>query len=134
MPDFTTKEQLMAREAYIRVETRKNESGFKDYKTFALSFPSLIHSCGLVQAIAFAKKETKGKDTQAKSGYLDDLQKVFDTIDNGGDLLERSREAPVMEYMRITRHAINAASWIKRYCQAINTEGGGNLAELSQSS
>ena len=127
MPDFTTKEQLMAREAYISVETRRNESGFKDYKTFALSFPSLIHSCGLVQALAFANAKDKG-------GYISDLQKVFDKIDSAGDLLVKSRETPVMEYMRITRHAISAASWIKRYCQAINTEGGENIAELPQCS
>ena len=126
MLNFTTKEQLMAQEAYVRVSRRSNEENFdfKEYKSFALSFPSLIHSCGLVQAIAFAKKETKGKDSRIKSGYIDDLQKVFDTIDNAGDLPERSREAPVMEYMRITRHAISAASWIKRYCQASENEGG----------
>ncbi|MBQ3456346.1 MAG: type III-B CRISPR module-associated protein Cmr5 [Synergistaceae bacterium] len=129
MLDFRTKEQSMAGKAFERVNERQRTLGedFKEYKSFALSFPSLIHSCGLVQALAFANAKDKG-------GYISDLQKVFDTIDNGGDLLERSREAPVMEYMRITRHAINAASWIKRYCQAINTEGGGNLAELPQGS
>ena len=113
MPNFTTKEQAMAREAYIRVEKRHQElrDDFKVYKSFALSFPSLIHSCGLVQAVAFAL----AKD---KNAYIKDLQEVFDTIDSAGDLQVRSREAPIMEYMRITRHANSAASWLKRYCQA----------------
>ncbi len=120
MLNFTTKEQLMAQKAYERVAIRSDEENFdfKEYKTFALSFPSLIHTCGLVQAIAFAKKDTKGKDSRIKNGYIDDLQAVFDEIDSAGDLAKKSREAHVMEYMRITRHAISAASWIKRYCQA----------------
>ena len=113
MLNFRTKEQSMAQEAYERVSNRSNDESFdfKEYKSFALSFPSLIHSCGLVQAVAFAM----AKD---KSGYIDDLQAVFDKIDSVRDLPARSREANVMEYMRITRHAISAASWIKRYCQA----------------
>ncbi len=123
MLNFTTKEQKMAQEAYERVSIRSHEENFDDYKSFALSFPSLIHSCGLVQAVAFA--QAKKKDS-----YIHDLQEVFDTTDNAGDLRTKSREAHVMEYMRMTRHAISAASWIKRYCQASENEGGNNIAEL----
>ena len=123
MLNFTTKEQKMAQEAYSRVTERSKDKDFDGYKSFALSFPSLIHSCGLVQAVAFAQAKDKGE-------YIDDLQKVFDTTDNAGDLRTKSREAPVMEYMRMTRHAIAAAGWIKRYCQASENEGGTNIAEL----
>lgn len=123
MLNFTTKEQLMAQEAFGRVTNRRNDKDFDDYKSFALSFPSLLHSCGLVQAVAFAEAKKKGE-------YIDDLQAVFDRIDSAGNLKARSREAHVMEYMRITRHAISAASWIKRYCQASENEGGNNIAEL----
>lgn len=76
--------------------------------------------------MAFAQAQDKGE-------YIDDLQKVFDTIDNSGNLRTKSREAPVMEYMRITRHAISAASWIKRYCQTYGNagnEGVNNIAGL----
>ena len=128
MLNFRTKEQLMASEAYERVSKRSNAEKFGDYKSFALSFPSLIHSCGLVQAMAFAEAKEKRE-------YIDDLQAVFDRIDSAGNLKARSREAHVMEYMRITRHAISAASWIKRYCQAYgkNTsdkEEENDIAEL----
>ena len=113
MLDFTTKEQLMARQAYIKVSERRNNKDFDfdDYKSFALSFPALIHSCGLVQAVAFA-------EAKKKNNFLEDLQAVFKEIDNAVDLATRSREANIMEYMRISRRAISAASWIKRYCQA----------------
>jgi CRISPR/Cas system CMR-associated protein Cmr5 small subunit len=129
MLNFRTKEQSMAARAFELVNERQKTPGkdFDEYKSFALSFPSLIHSCGVVQAVAFAMAKEKG-------GYIDDLQKVFNEIDNAGDLRTRSREADVMEYMRITRHAISAASWIKRYCQASDKtddkKGGENLAQL----
>lgn len=106
----------MAQEAYERIMTRSKGENFDEYKSFALSFPSLIHTCGLVQAMAFA-------DAKDKRGYIDDLQAVFDRTDSAGNLRTRSREAHVMEYMRITRHAITAAGWLKRYCQACENEG-----------
>ena len=110
MPDFMTKEQKMAQKAYALISSRQNESDFDDYKSFALAFPSLIHTCGLVQAVAFACAKKKNK-------YVEDLQAVFNEIDTG-NLQTRSREAPIMEYMRISRHALAAASLLKRYCQA----------------
>ena len=124
MPDFMTKEQSMAQKAFLRVSERQSESDFNDYKSFALTFPSLIHSCGLVQAISFACSKKKNK-------YLEDLQAVFNEIDTG-DLAQRSREALIMEYMRISRHALSAASWIKRYCQAApDKKEDEKIAELS---
>ena len=124
MPDFMTKEQSMAQQAFLRVSERQSESDFNDYKSFALTFPSLIHSCGLVQAISFACSKKKNK-------YLEDLQAVFNEIDTG-DLAQRSREALIMEYMRISRHALSAASWIKRYCQAApDKKEDEKIAELS---
>ena len=125
MADFKTKEQSMAQKAFLRVSERQAESDFGDYKSFALSFPSLIHTCGLVQAVSFACSKKKNK-------YVEDLQAVFNEIDNAGDLATRSREAMVMEYMRISRHALSAASWIKRYCQAApDKKEGEKVAELS---
>ena len=125
MVDFKTKEQSMAQKAFLRVSERQAESDFGDYKSFALSFPSLIHTCGLVQAVSFACSKKKNK-------YVEDLQAVFNEIDNAGDLATRSREAMVMEYMRISRHALSAASWIKRYCQAApDKKEGEKVAELS---
>ncbi|MGI6075748.1 MAG: type III-B CRISPR module-associated protein Cmr5 [Pyramidobacter sp.] len=113
-----TKNQKMAEKAFERVSDRKEASKDKkdgkweEYKTFALSFPALIHSCGLVQAAAFACAKSHGD-------YLADLQAVFDTIDKG-DLLERSRKAGLAEYTRITRHATDAATWLKVTCQGLD--------------
>lgn len=114
-----TKEQQMAQAAFERVQGRS--SGFEEYSSFALAFPSLVHSCGLAQALAFA--QAKGR-----ADYLSDLENV---LGEGEGLCKRSREAELMEYMRLSRRALAASSWIKRYCQAkdcqtkdCQTEGG----------
>nr|WP_314717102.1 type III-B CRISPR module-associated protein Cmr5 [uncultured Fretibacterium sp.] len=116
-----TKEQQMAQAAFERVQGR--DSGFEEYSSFALAFPALVHSCGLAQALAFA--QAKGR-----TDYLSDLENVLgeDVGKNGGgDLCKRSREAEVMEYMRLSRRALAASSWIKRYCQAKDCQAkGGN--------
>lgn len=110
-----TKDQKMAQAAYGCVSKRKGDKDFNfdDYSNFAYAFPALIHSCGLVQAVAFAK-------AKGKADYIADLQAVFDRVDDAGDLYERSRAADLSEYARISRHALAAASWLKRYCQAMD--------------
>lgn len=108
-----TKEQKMAQKAWVRVAERSKDKTFGEYTSFALAFPALIHSCGLVQAVAFAA-------AKKQENYLADLQEVFNAIDQAGDLKERSREAELAEYTLISRHALAAASWIKRYCQALD--------------
>ena len=113
-----TKEQKMAQSAWICVEKRSKAGAFGDYTSFALAFPALIHSCGLAQAVAFAT-------AKKQADYLADIQEVFNAIDRAGDLMERSREAGLAEYSRISRHALAAASWIKRYCQALDKEAKG---------
>ena len=109
----------MAQVAWARVEKRSGAGNFSEYNSFSLAFPALIHSCGLVQAVAFAVTKDKDKD------FLRDLQDVFDAVDSAGDLKTCSREAGLAEYTRISRHAIAAASWIKRYCQALDKDAKG---------
>jgi CRISPR-associated protein Cmr5 len=114
-----TYDQKMAEKAFKCVLPRKDN---KEYRSFALSFPALVHSCGLVQAVAFAE----GKEDRKK--YLQDLTEVLKIVEgNGLDLANMSRTAQVMEYMRLSRRALSAASWIKRYVQALDEkEQGGN--------
>jgi CRISPR-associated protein Cmr5 len=108
-----TYDQRMAEKAFECVIPHKNN---EEYRSFALSFPSLVHSCGLVQAVSFA---------MTKNGnYLKDLTAVLGVVEEnlGQDLARVSREAEVMEYMRLSRRALSAASWLKRYVQAFDKE------------
>lgn len=115
-----TNEQKMAQKAYSCVSSREGDK-FEDYNSFALSFPSLIHACGLAQAVAFAEAKGRGND------YLADLNAVFNEVENVKLRDEGHNEilqADTAEYMRISLRAISAASWIKRYCQAHTADGG----------
>ena len=108
------KEQIAAQKAYQCVKARKDDNkSFDDYVTFAESFPTLIHTCGLVQALAFAQ-------AKKHDDYVADLQTVYSAIDVACNLPEASRNADLKPYMRMTRHATMAATWIKRYCQALD--------------
>ncbi|RMH34845.1 MAG: type III-B CRISPR module-associated protein Cmr5 [Nitrospirae bacterium] len=101
-----TRSQQFAQRAYQRIAARNPDD---EYRSFARSFPSLIHTCGLAQALAFAK-------AKEKSDYLEDLAAVLSTQ---ADTLERhSREHPVSGYIRLSRNALEAANWLKRYVEA----------------
>ena len=55
MPNRTI-DQRLAEAAYAQVSARTSDDKAKrkKYRTFALKFPALIHTCGLAQAVAFA--------------------------------------------------------------------------------
>lgn len=114
-----TRSQRLAQAAFPRIQDRHstfNEKQFKEYVGFAKRFPALVHTCGLAQAVAFAlaKKEKE---------YVEDLAAV---LKEGGHpeaasadaLLEQTRDQPLSGYLRLSRDAINAAGWLKRYVEA----------------
>ena len=115
-----TRSQKLAQAAFPAVQNRKetlDPKGFGDYTSFAKKFPALVHACGLAQAVAFAvaKKETE---------YLTDLAAVLKggghtKMENGSALAEQTRCLPVSGYLRLSRDAIDAASWLKRYVEAL---------------
>jgi len=114
MPVYTTN-QKMAREAYSRITKRK--PGEK-YANFAREFPTLVHSCGLAQAVAFAS--AKGEHQQE---YVDDLAAVLRRAgwEQMADARQLSQEAcnqPVTQYLRLSRNVLAAAIWLKHYVEA----------------
>lgn len=113
-----TRSQKLAQAAYQRITQRKPEKIFDDYVTFAKKFPALIHTCGLAQAVAFAT-------TQKERGmaYLQDLAEVLRAsghpgISDAGSLEKQTRNGELSAYLRLSRDAIHAASWLKRYAEA----------------
>jgi CRISPR-associated protein Cmr5 len=108
-----TNSQRMAHEAWRRIVDRKPGEAFR---SFAREFPSLVHSCGLAQAVAFAR--AKKHET-----YLQDLAAVLKEIGHAEaaspEGLERAtREHAVPAYVRLSRNALQAAGWLKRYVEA----------------
>lgn len=120
-----TKSQMMAQKAYSMIEDRLNrarEDHRDKYISFAREFPSLIHSCGLAQAVAFAlAKEDHHK------GYADNLAAVlcgigYAKLTNRDALAKETREADLAAYLRLSRDALTAAVWLKRYVEALDKQ------------
>jgi CRISPR-associated protein Cmr5 len=116
---------MMAQKAYSMVEDRLNrtrEDQRDKYVGFAREFPSLLHSCGLTQAVAFAlAKEDHHK------WYADDLAAVLNGLGyakliNQEALAKETREADLALYLRLSRDALTAAVWLKRYAEALSKD------------
>ncbi|NPA94117.1 MAG: CRISPR-associated protein Cmr5 [Thermodesulfobacteria bacterium] len=105
-----TQDCKRAQRAYERVISRVDFENSDKYKSFALSFPALIHSVGLAQAIAYAQAKSL-PEYQADLAYVVGME----TMDV---LAKESRLAHLSEYRRLTFEVINCASWIKRYVEA----------------
>jgi CRISPR-associated protein Cmr5 len=115
-----TRQQQMAEAAFLHVDRRRGGGpGIpKDYRSFALSFPSLIQAAGLCQAVAFAlSKGGRNKEV------LDDVVATLkESRSYQGKFEEDVRQKGVGEYLRLTRLSLQAATWVKRYVEALNKE------------
>lgn len=94
------------------------QSQRKEYRSFARAFPTLIHVSGLAQATAFASVKSKGM----RHEVLKDLDRVMrQDQDRREDwtVCAESRAVGSAEYRLLTREAIAAALWLKRYAEAL---------------
>ncbi len=123
-----TREQRLAQKIYPQVErmrTRPDEPR-DTYKNLAQTLPVLIRTAGLAQALAFLAEQAKqkpadqGKPTK-ETGAAEFFRDLAATLgyNSGEELARASREAPLPEYMRLTREALAALLWYKRFCQAV---------------
>ncbi|HMN95889.1 MAG TPA: type III-B CRISPR module-associated protein Cmr5 [Phycisphaerales bacterium] len=124
-----TRRQAMGMRAYQRVDTHLgtwktagDDEARKKYLTFARRFPSLIQSSGLAAALAFAHDKLRE--------YLDDLSFVLEDAggkDPGTAFAKRAREeSELVAYLVLSTRAIEAASWLKRYAEALlDSDGDG---------
>lgn len=114
-----TNSQKMAETAYSSIVQRirnLNKEARDKYTSFARSFPSLVHSCGLAQAVAFAKAKHHDQ-------YIEDLSVVLNAIGHSeatsaDSLVRATREHSVQAYVRLSRNTLQAAGWLKRYVEA----------------
>ncbi|GIX05527.1 MAG: hypothetical protein KatS3mg114_1396 [Planctomycetaceae bacterium] len=116
-----TLSQRLSQAAYPLVAQRRQGGKLPaEYVTFAKKFPALVHTCGLAQAVAFA--EAKGE-----TDYLHDLALVLAHsksvgVKNEKELADKVRQAQILEYMRLSQRVIDAASWLKRYVEALDSD------------
>jgi CRISPR-associated protein Cmr5 len=130
MPESSprTREQLRAAKAHEIISNIKSkskpENEVKSFGRQCLRLPALIHQCGLCQAIAFLEAKAKGKDNEFKK-VVESLAHVIGAPMpesqrlNGNDFAKQVREASMVEYQWLTREALKASQWLKRYSEAI---------------
>ena len=100
-----------AEDAFPRVKALVKDPFEAKYRTLALNFPTMIMQSGLAQAIGFLM--AKGKDEHKI--ILDHLEKILERPNLHADILK----SDIAEYQILTRKALNASSWLKRYSQAL---------------
>ena len=123
MPNNTcskTKKQRRAETASLCIKEIPEDN--ENYAHLAKKFPALVHTCGLVQATAFvlAKEKNNEKEKGPAIGtmYLNHLARVMG-YPEGTDLHAKSRGESLLSYQQMTMEAIDSATWLKRYAEAL---------------
>ncbi len=114
MPEIYTRQQKRAEAAHGQVSSQIRGPDKDKYSQIAKKFPALVHSCGLAQAIAFIDAKEGGTG----STYLQHLACVM-KLNEGEDLKVMSRTSPLIRYQRLTLEAIESATWLKRFSEAL---------------
>ena len=106
--------QKYAQRTYGLIQKVKDDNKqVKEYRTLALNFPTMILQSGLAQAIGFL--QAKGKEE-----HLLLLAHIAELLGENKDSLHKKiLEADLSHYQLLTRQAIEAASSLKRYTQAL---------------
>lgn len=110
----------VAQAAYNRVEARKVFSAKKAYGALAHKLPTLILQNGLAQATGFLL--AKGKEEHL--ALLDDLAQVLRESEESGCADRNAMHqtiiaADTVKTMHLTRRALEASGWLKRYVQGV---------------
>ena len=110
-PTMAIRSKKYAELAYPLIEKIKGTETEAKYRTLALTFPTMIMQSGLAQAIGFLK----AKDEAHHQKMLAHLK----TLLNDNNLYSQVLQSDITTYQKLTRDAIEATSWLKRYTQAL---------------
>jgi CRISPR-associated protein Cmr5 len=89
----------------------------KEYKTLALSFPTLVRTCGLMQTIGFYQAKNKSHHREMLQHLSSELEALGFVV--GDDLRATVERLPLPEYIHLTREVIGLGQWHKRFCQSL---------------
>ncbi|HVU69671.1 MAG TPA: type III-B CRISPR module-associated protein Cmr5 [Ktedonobacteraceae bacterium] len=125
-----TRDQQYACKIFDQVKTiaEMDPATANSYGSMAHKLPILIHTSGLMQALAFIDARHRGTKEKPAGPelLLEDLSKTVLGDDATGEtLLTRARGVPndpagsLQEYIYLTRQVLAALLWYKRYAQSI---------------
>jgi CRISPR-associated protein Cmr5 len=123
---MTLRARRMATQAFSRVSARTllNAEERKKYGSLAHKLPGMVLQSGLAQSTGFLLAKGHNADENVHSLLLDDLHFVLRA---GHDLRSTSRlelherilKANLTETLGLTRAALEASGWLKRYVQGV---------------
>ena len=110
----------VAHEAYARVAAHRADPDKKAYGALAHKLPGMILQNGLAQATGFLL--AKGKNEHL--ALLADLHAVLratgaSTAEDGSALHQAIIAGDLTHTLRLTRRALEASGWLKRYVQGV---------------
>lgn len=103
-----------AAHAYPLVAAIQGDALEAKYRTLALTFPSMIMQSGLAQAVGFLMAKNKDEHKE----LLQHIAILLNEADSEA-LHNKIINSNVTEYQLLSRHAIEASAWLKRYTQAL---------------
>jgi CRISPR-associated protein Cmr5 len=111
-----TRSQKNASTAFKQVEEvlKRGETAKTKYGSMAHKLPVLIRTAGLAQALEFV--ESRGDESQKL--LLDHLSAAVGA-GNRAELLRRSRDYELGQYVRLTQESLAALLWYKRFVQSV---------------
>lgn len=106
--------QKYAQLAYPLVDDVKGQAIEAKYRTLALTFPAMVMQSGLAQAIGFLM--AKGNEEHQLM-----LTHIATLLNYPNDEAMHSAilSSDLTKYQLLTRNALEATSWLKRYTQAL---------------
>jgi len=122
---WRTKEQEMAKYAWEEVNSVKDKSWAKEYRSIVLKAPSLILACGLGQTLAFLLSKAEGKMENAHGALYAQISKwtAKEVYQREGDLLQLVMEGDAHKYRLATMEVLSLLGWIKRFTEALIERG-----------
>lgn len=114
-----TQSQQYARTIYQQIHAiqGRNNDFCKDYGRLCNRFPSLVLHNGLAQTLGFLTAKAGGNVRSAEGVFLGQLAEILHQPPN--QLLDGVINAPLPDYRRLTRQALAAAIWYKRFAQSV---------------
>ena len=129
-----TRDQRYAEDIFGQVSAFKRQYPQRikqrEYGSMAHKLPVLIRTAGLAQALAFVATSKKAPHQQLLIDLAQTIANETGDHQIATQLLHKSRVVPLGNYMKLTRDALSALLWYKRFAQSVlNVEPGDEPAE-----
>lgn len=115
----TLRSQRLASKAHARVEARAMAASDRyvtpKYASRVKNVPVWIRENGLIQTLMFLQDKANGDSGETDRQLLEDIAAVLDCAP-AGVLIQKAENNSSIAYRLLTRNALNASMWMKRWC------------------